>query len=258
MKQKIILFTLLILHVTLFSQINGRVEYEAMLSKNSYAPTLHELTIYKTKSTFKTIKRVAPDKVIVDELTGVVTLNSEKPDSIQPYILSDFKKREIISKVHLSDNHGVSYKKFNVVEPIDMIWSFGYEEKKIGKYHCKKATTKFRGRTYNAWYAENIPLSVGPWKFHGLPGLIVEITDETNEVSFTLKKIQIPYAKEKINIDNSIYTDLVSINDFFKMKKVAREKSSKIFEMKILSRLPRGATMTLTKDEILDIEKSVN
>lgn len=40
-------------------------------------------------------------------------------------------------------------------------------------YECHKATTKFRGREWVVWYAEEIPISLGPWKLNGLPGLIL-------------------------------------------------------------------------------------
>ena len=41
-------------------------------------------------------------------------------------------------------------------------------------YDCHKATAKFRGRTWTVWYSEDIPLSIGPWKLGGLPGLILK------------------------------------------------------------------------------------
>ena len=37
-------------------------------------------------------------------------------------------------------------------------------------YHCQLAKTNFKGRTWYAWYAEDIPLPEGPWKLIGLPG----------------------------------------------------------------------------------------
>lgn len=37
----------------------------------------------------------------------------------------------------------------------------------------------FRGRTWTAWYAEQIPIDAGPWKLHGLPGLILKSTDNS-------------------------------------------------------------------------------
>lgn len=44
-------------------------------------------------------------------------------------------------------------------------------------YACKKATTYFRGRSYTAWFSPDIPISDGPYKFRGLPGLILMIYD---------------------------------------------------------------------------------
>ena len=39
---------------------------------------------------------------------------------------------------------------------------------------CKKATTNFRGRYWEVWYTEDIPISQGPWKLCGLPGMILK------------------------------------------------------------------------------------
>ena len=39
---------------------------------------------------------------------------------------------------------------------------------------CKKATTNFRGRYWEVWYAEELPISQGPWKLCGLPGMILK------------------------------------------------------------------------------------
>ena len=42
----------------------------------------------------------------------------------------------------------------------------------------------FRGRTYEAWFTTEIPVKDGPWKFHGLPGLILEVYDIQKHYSF--------------------------------------------------------------------------
>lgn len=52
-------------------------------------------------------------------------------------------------------------------------------------YHCQLAKTNFKGRTWYAWYAEDIPLPEGPWKLIGLPGLTLKAYDENKEYSFT-------------------------------------------------------------------------
>jgi GLPGLI family protein len=57
-------------------------------------------------------------------------------------------------------------------------WVITGINKKISEMECYKALTIFRGRAYAAWFNPNIPLSDGPWKFGGLPGLIIEIYDE--------------------------------------------------------------------------------
>jgi GLPGLI family protein len=49
---------------------------------------------------------------------------------------------------------------------------------------CQKATTNYRGRSYIAWFANTIPFQVGPWKFVGLPGLVLKISDTKNNFDF--------------------------------------------------------------------------
>lgn len=66
-------------------------------------------------------------------------------------------------------------------------------------YACKKATTTFRGRNYTAWYTSEIPISNGPWKFTGLPGLILKVEDDKGH--YTMECVGI----EKRNNNNDIY-----------------------------------------------------
>lgn len=51
-------------------------------------------------------------------------------------------------------------------------------------YRCQGARCSFRGRQWTAFYAEDIPLTDGPWKFHGLPGLIMKASDEKGHYTF--------------------------------------------------------------------------
>lgn len=63
-------------------------------------------------------------------------------------------------------------------------WMITEESKEIGGYLCQKATTKFKGRNYEAWFCPEIPIPYGPWKLHGLPGLILAARDHKGEVIF--------------------------------------------------------------------------
>jgi GLPGLI family protein len=56
-------------------------------------------------------------------------------------------------------------------------WQLTEETKQIDSLLCTKATTKFRGRNYEAWFCPDIAIPNGPFKFGGLPGLIIEIYD---------------------------------------------------------------------------------
>ncbi len=73
-------------------------------------------------------------------------------------------------------------------------WEITQEQKKIGTFDCQKATTRFRGRNYTAWFSPQIPVSDGPWKFHGLPGLILEAYDSEEQVQFLFTEIESPYS----------------------------------------------------------------
>lgn len=67
-------------------------------------------------------------------------------------------------------------------------------EKQNG-YSAQKAVTEFGGRTWTAWFTKEIPFSDGPYKFSGLPGLIVKLEDDKGDYKFDLVK--------KINIKNA-------------------------------------------------------
>lgn len=41
-------------------------------------------------------------------------------------------------------------------------------------YECNVAESCYHGRHWKAWFASEIPMSFGPWKLHGLPGLILK------------------------------------------------------------------------------------
>lgn len=57
----------------------------------------------------------------------------------------------------------------------DMSWEIqGDSIKEILGYECIMAETDYHGRKWKAWFTTDIPISDGPWKLHGLPGIILE------------------------------------------------------------------------------------
>ena len=69
-------------------------------------------------------------------------------------------------------------------------WTILDKRDTIAGFHVQKATTKYAGRNYTAWFTEEIPFSEGPFKFNGLPGLIVKIGDDRNHYVFKLSQLQ--------------------------------------------------------------------
>ena len=64
-------------------------------------------------------------------------------------------------------------------------WTMGDSTREVLGYTCQQATADFRGRRWTAWFAMDIPVSDGPWKLGGLPGLILEAYDEGQQHIFT-------------------------------------------------------------------------
>lgn len=73
------------------------------------------------------------------------------------------------------------------VEDLKFNWKILNDKQKIGEYNTQKATTEFGGRTWTAWFASDIPFQDGPYKFSGLPGLIVKIEDADKNYSWVLQ-----------------------------------------------------------------------
>lgn len=69
-------------------------------------------------------------------------------------------------------------------------WNLIDESDSICGKKCKKATATFRGRNWTAWYCPNIQSNNGPWKFGGLPGLILKVEDDKKEHVFEAIQIR--------------------------------------------------------------------
>jgi GLPGLI family protein len=84
----------------------------------------------------------------------------------------------------------------------NIAWQLTDDTLTIGEYLCRKATGEYAGRTWHAWYTEDIPTSAGPWKLRGLPGMIFKAEDNEGIFSFTFcglinRKVPIVYMGEE-------------------------------------------------------------
>jgi GLPGLI family protein len=64
-------------------------------------------------------------------------------------------------------------------EPLpDFGWELTDDTLTVGGYLCQKAVGKYGGRTWTAWYSEEVSAPYGPWKLRGLPGMILKAEDK--------------------------------------------------------------------------------
>ena len=76
---------------------------------------------------------------------------------------------------------------YEVTEETEMpAWNIVEGHDSVCGYLCQKANGKFRGKTWNVLYTEDIPTAAGPWKLQGLPGLIAYAADDEGIHTFKL------------------------------------------------------------------------
>ena len=92
-------------------------------------------------------------------------------------------------KMMYYDMNGIE--KYCYEEEIPRIeWELSDSTKTILGYECQMATGNLHGRKWTVWFTPEVPLMTGPWKFSGLPGLILEATDDSGLYNFAATGIQ--------------------------------------------------------------------
>ena len=211
-----------------YSQLNGKAVYTTLLEAEDYKKMDGFLFFNSNKhSVFYTAANQNSLESKRDSVSSPVSESSreiqagfhfEPPDdSLNYYVHIDRNKQLITSRRNIFKDG--NYQKCIVLEPMDIFqWSLIDESKNIMSYTAYRAETTFRGRSYTAWYTPEIPLNAGPWKFNGLPGLILEIADSEKGVQFLISSLNIPHETET-HIDPPseelvfTYQEYIELND---------------------------------------------
>ena len=125
--------------------------------------------------------------ILEKELLATGSINI-KPDMRKSLFRNTIIKEYPDFKTLLITKFGQSQLKVEDKRKIN--WKISPEKEKIGNFLTQKAETKMYGRKWFAWFTPEIPIQDGPYKFHGLPGLILKIEDETKSHSFSLSEIK--------------------------------------------------------------------
>lgn len=222
------LYLIIILNFNVFSQTSKDkafllIRYDETsisdttdLQKKNY--DVMGLEIGKSMSRFYSISFEETQKALVEQLKQTNSLDfralktPKNRRGKERVIYKNYANKQITSM----ENLGLF--DYTVKEPVSSIdWQIQKDTMQIIGYTCQKAICQFRGRNYEAWFTSSINVSEGPWKFTGLPGLILKIVETRGHFIFECKGIE--------KIDSEIPTPVekgekVSKAQFFALNKL--------------------------------------
>lgn len=192
MKKYIAFFVLI---TNLFIAQNQRFSYQYQfvkdtLNKQEITKELMNLDIVKEGSVFYSRDVYVSDSIMNAyfenqiKTTGSMNVDakimSQRKGTVRYRIIKDYPDFKIASVLNI----GIDY--YKVSDDRKLIWKILPDRQKIGDFNTQKATTEFAGRKWEAWFSSELPFQDGPYKFHGLPGLIIKLEDRTKTHQFEL------------------------------------------------------------------------
>lgn len=194
----ILIFNLVLSQDKIETSIQYKLEYKTDSLANNYEVENFILLANKEKAYFLSTVSYVKDSLLVksnNEITEEIR-NLYTPNDY--YILLEPSKT-LVQHFQPTNSTKIFYDsnpKFN--------WVLKNETKLIHGIKCRKAITKQFGRKWEAWYTEEYPFPVGPYKFFGLPGLILKINDTKKYYNFEAFRIK-KYKNKTFSLNTSQY-----------------------------------------------------
>jgi GLPGLI family protein len=190
MKKLALLFTLVIGMLAQAQVSSNRFFYELTIKPKKtlrMEKVMTVLDITDKKSIYQDYTLLAQDSIIklkVEEMQKTKVFKDFSKDIVMPKFA--YKVTKFYPEMTIQYSEGM----MNGMNPIQLAykdkpqfnWKISNEKLKIGEYNTQKATADFGGRKWTAWFSSDIPLQDGPYKFYGLPGLIVKIEDQDKKL----------------------------------------------------------------------------
>lgn len=137
-------------------------------------------------------------------------------------------------------------------------WKILADTKSMFGYQVQKAETFFRGRKYTAWFTPEIPISDGPYKFQGLPGLILQISDDSDHFSFSLTEFRSLNESRSISFDTDRFR-LVERSEFLAAKaNFSRDPIGALAQHGITMKFEPGQREKLHKEHLQELKSKNN
>lgn len=190
--KKIALFIALIIHYAGFTQQTYKVSYNLHSFDKKY-------NFHNTVKTYLTGdgKISLYEEDYINQNSNAQENNLSIKATKNPTYYKNLSQRTIVY-----DDH-IRMKPFEIKDSVpDFGWKIENEKKTILGYNCQKATTFFRGRNYEAYFTTEIPYQDGPWKFFGLPGMILELKSSASDATYDIIAETIEIKNGNVKIEN--------------------------------------------------------
>jgi GLPGLI family protein len=185
---------------------NKRIEDQMLLDMGDHFSKYHCYREYLSDSV--TLILAAQNKTAQEIYDGTKQYRGSRVMNFT--IFKDYPQK---GRLTLCDYFGYEYILYEETLPV-FDWTLTKDTLTVCGYLCKKATTTFRGRNYEAWYSTEIPISDGPWKFNGLPGLILKAKDDQSFFSFVCVAVETPKDIKPLEFKKLSDSRMVSKKDF--------------------------------------------
>jgi len=170
-------------------------------------------------SKFESFNDFLSDSILYENRNLELNENNAQTILSQLRRIKDPSNSSLLAKYTVYKNYPISgfisfygyddHKFFKVTQQNQLKWMLAAsKDTVIASYICKKATTTFAGRNYIAWYTRQIPVNDGPYKFSGLPGLIVKLYDNKNLHCFTLTSFKKINYNQLITLSKQKYIEI--------------------------------------------------
>lgn len=162
----------------------------------------------------------------VEQLSQYFNAPSIPKTSYSYIILKKYPKGKITFIQHIPSETYKFEEDINLFE-----WKLTGDTSTVCGYKVQKATCEYGGRSWIAWFSPEIPYSDGPYKFNGLPGLIVKVYDTRNHYEFELQSINKLEPGLMMDIEDKAYILTTKENffraeDYFRADIISRAKEA--------------------------------
>ena len=236
-------FIIFFLYSVGLSAQNIIVDYSV---RNENMHFLGQLKTYNNVSLYTVFFSKVKDTISYsgDEISSTTTRIQAKRDL---HYLKDYNKGKIYYR------SGIFNKNFFVEDSLNVFnWQIKSDTLTILGYKCQKAEVSFRGRNYTSYFTTKIKIPDGPWKFNGLPGLILKVVSQDGfyDLEATNIRLSNDTVLNKEEFLKEYKKDKPEIN-FTDFKNAKRKKMEEVYKKELSEFDETGGVVTkLTEMEI--------